>query len=109
MGNPLYSSSPSCSLPVSPSFAIPSNSPSPKLGIDLIALVWAGSSVIGDIPELQRVCCIDMVRVRDGGMTGDAKGFGCLLAAGRFGMVEYENCNLRGSFQVEKILSLRDV
>lgn len=31
-----------------------------------------------------------------------ANGFGRLLATGRFGMVEYENCNFRGSFQVKK-------
>ena len=37
-----------------------------------------------------------------------ANGFGCLLAVGRFGMVEYENCSFRGSFQVKKAPSFRE-
>ena len=39
---------------------------------------------------------------------GDANGFGCLLATGRLGMVEYENCNFRGSFQAKKAPSFRE-
>jgi len=49
-----------------------------------------------------------MVRDRSGGGVDGANGFGCLLAAGRFGMVEYENCNFRGSFQVKKTFSFRE-
>ena len=65
--------------------------------------------MIGDIPKLARLSTIDMVRGRAGGGVGDANGFGGLLATGRFGMVVYENRNLRGSFQVEKIFSFREV
>jgi hypothetical protein len=87
---------------------VSSNSPSPKLGIDLIALVRTGSSTIGDIPNPPRSSCIDIVRGREG-IVGGANGFGPLLAVGRFGMVEYENCNFRGSFQVKNALSFREV
>ena len=40
---------------------------------------------------------------------GDANGFGCLLATGRFGIVEYEKRNFRGSFQVKKVSPVREV
>jgi hypothetical protein len=38
----------------------------------------------------------------------NANGFGRLFATGRFGIVEYENCNFRGSFQVKKLVSFRE-
>ena len=42
-----------------------------------------------------------MARGREGGLVDGANGFGPLLAVERFGMLEYENLNFRGSFQVK--------
>ena len=102
-------SSPSRSLPQSRLSGLSSSFPSPKLSVDPIALTCTGSSAIGDIPKLPRLCCMSAVRGRDGCIVVGANGFGCLLAAGRFGIVEYEKCNLRGSFQVKKVPSFREV
>ena len=84
----------------------PTTSPSPKLGIDRIALVCTGSSMIGATPELTRLSTTNMARGGSGNGVGGVNEFGCPLATRRFGIVEYENRNLRGSFQV-RVLSFR--